>query len=79
VCQGGSGALATLDTCKSCPKTSRAYAHPPPHRCGSILIVEYANQLRAHGLSITDAVAEASKIRLRPILTAGSFYLAVTG
>ncbi|HEU4724436.1 MAG TPA: efflux RND transporter permease subunit [Candidatus Eisenbacteria bacterium] len=34
----------------------------------SILIVEYANQLRARGLSITDAVAEASKIRLRPIL-----------
>ncbi|HEV8128085.1 MAG TPA: efflux RND transporter permease subunit, partial [Candidatus Eisenbacteria bacterium] len=34
----------------------------------SILIVEYANQLRARGLSITDAVAEAAKIRLRPIL-----------
>lgn len=34
----------------------------------SILIVEYANQLRARGLSITDAVTEASKIRLRPIL-----------
>jgi multidrug efflux pump len=34
----------------------------------SILIVEYSNQLRARGLSITDAVTEASKIRLRPIL-----------
>jgi len=34
----------------------------------SILIVEYANQLRARGLSITDAVTEAAKIRLRPIL-----------
>ena len=34
----------------------------------SILIVEYANQLRARGLSIVDAVTEASKIRLRPIL-----------
>jgi multidrug efflux pump len=34
----------------------------------SILIVEYANQLRAPGLSIPDAVAEAARIRLRPIL-----------
>jgi len=34
----------------------------------SILIVEYANQLRGRGLSIDDAVTEASKIRLRPIL-----------
>ena len=34
----------------------------------SILIVEYANQLRARGLSISDAVAEAARIRLRPIL-----------
>jgi multidrug efflux pump len=34
----------------------------------SILIVEYANQLRARGLSVNDAVAEAAKIRLRPIL-----------
>jgi multidrug efflux pump len=34
----------------------------------SILIVEYANQLRGRGLSINDAVAEAAKIRLRPIL-----------
>ena len=34
----------------------------------SILIVEYANQLRARGRSILDAVAEAANIRLRPIL-----------
>ncbi|MGE5178973.1 MAG: efflux RND transporter permease subunit [Bacteroidota bacterium] len=34
----------------------------------SILIVEYANQLRARGLSVMDGVAEAAKIRLRPIL-----------
>ena len=34
----------------------------------SILIVEYANQLRAAGRSIEDAVAEAARIRLRPIL-----------
>jgi multidrug efflux pump len=34
----------------------------------SILIVEYANQLRARGLEVADAVAEAAKIRLRPIL-----------
>lgn len=34
----------------------------------SILIVEYANQLRARGLSVVEAVTEASKIRLRPIL-----------
>jgi multidrug efflux pump len=34
----------------------------------SILIVEYANQLRARGLETTDAVIEAAKIRLRPIL-----------
>jgi multidrug efflux pump len=34
----------------------------------SILIVEYSNQLRARGRSIEDAVAEAAKIRLRPIL-----------
>jgi multidrug efflux pump len=34
----------------------------------SILIVEYANQLRARGRSIVDAVAEAAQIRLRPIL-----------
>ena len=34
----------------------------------SILIVEYANQLRARGLETIEAVVEASKIRLRPIL-----------
>jgi len=34
----------------------------------SILIVEYANQLRARGLETGEAVIEAAKIRLRPIL-----------
>ncbi len=34
----------------------------------SILIVEFANQLRARGENILDAVIEASTIRLRPIL-----------
>ncbi len=34
----------------------------------SILIVEYANQLRARGLEVAEAVTEAAKIRLRPIL-----------
>ncbi|MBT8401758.1 MAG: efflux RND transporter permease subunit, partial [Rhodothermia bacterium] len=34
----------------------------------SILIVEYANQLRARGRDIVPAVVEASGIRLRPIL-----------
>jgi multidrug efflux pump len=34
----------------------------------SILIVEYANQLRSRGLPVIEAVAEAAKIRLRPIL-----------
>jgi multidrug efflux pump len=34
----------------------------------AILIVEYSNQLRARGLVIREAVVEASKIRLRPIL-----------
>ncbi|MBE9168030.1 efflux RND transporter permease subunit [Pleurocapsales cyanobacterium LEGE 06147] len=34
----------------------------------SILIVEFANQLREEGLSITKAVIEASQERLRPIL-----------
>ncbi|MFB3907971.1 MAG: efflux RND transporter permease subunit [Candidatus Eisenbacteria bacterium] len=34
----------------------------------SILIVEYSNQLRARGLETLEAVREASKIRLRPIL-----------
>ncbi|MGH7999793.1 MAG: efflux RND transporter permease subunit, partial [Brasilonema sp.] len=34
----------------------------------AILIVEFANQLRAQGLSITKAAVEASKERFRPIL-----------
>jgi multidrug efflux pump len=34
----------------------------------SILIVEYANQLRARGLEPTEAVIRAAEIRLRPIL-----------
>jgi HAE1 family hydrophobic/amphiphilic exporter-1 len=34
----------------------------------AILIVEFANQLREQGLSITQAALEASKERLRPIL-----------
>jgi multidrug efflux pump len=34
----------------------------------SILIVEYANQLRSRGVELFEAVTEASKIRLRPIL-----------
>ncbi len=34
----------------------------------SILLVEYANQLKARGLSTLDAVIEAGRIRLRPIL-----------
>ncbi len=34
----------------------------------AILIVEFANQLRAKGSSIVEAVTEAAKIRLRPIL-----------
>ena len=34
----------------------------------AILIVEYANQRRSSGESVTDAVIEAAKIRLRPIL-----------
>jgi len=34
----------------------------------AILIVEFANQLRAQGRSVREAVAEAAVIRLRPIL-----------
>jgi HAE1 family hydrophobic/amphiphilic exporter-1 len=34
----------------------------------SILIVEFAEQLRERGLSIADAAVEAARIRLRPIL-----------
>jgi multidrug efflux pump len=33
-----------------------------------ILIVEFANQLRDHGRSIAEAIAEAAQVRLRPIL-----------
>jgi len=44
----------------------------------SILIVEFAEQLRERGLSITDAAVEASRIRLRPILmTSFAFVLGV--
>jgi HAE1 family hydrophobic/amphiphilic exporter-1 len=43
-----------------------------------ILIVEFAEQLRAKGLSITDAAVEAARIRLRPILmTSFAFILGV--
>src|SRR5205807_1039428 len=34
----------------------------------AILIVEFAEQLRAQGLSLTEAAVEAARIRLRPIL-----------
>ncbi|UCE87794.1 MAG: efflux RND transporter permease subunit, partial [Deltaproteobacteria bacterium] len=34
----------------------------------SILIVEFANQLRARGLTLSDAVFRASRTRFRPIL-----------
>jgi multidrug efflux pump len=34
----------------------------------SILLVEYANQLKERGLATLDAVVEAARIRLRPIL-----------
>ncbi|MGG6294071.1 efflux RND transporter permease subunit [Leptolyngbya sp. AN02str] len=37
----------------------------------AILIVEYANQLRQEGLTITKAAIEASQERLRPILMTG--------
>ncbi|ODS57369.1 MAG: RND transporter [Acidobacteria bacterium SCN 69-37] len=44
----------------------------------SILIVEFAEQLREHGRSITDAAIEAARIRLRPILmTSLAFILGV--
>jgi HAE1 family hydrophobic/amphiphilic exporter-1 len=44
----------------------------------SILIVEFAEQLRAKGLSITDAAVQAARIRLRPILmTSLAFILGV--
>jgi HAE1 family hydrophobic/amphiphilic exporter-1 len=44
----------------------------------SILIVEFANQLRAQGLSITAAARQAAETRLRPILmTSFAFILGV--
>ena len=44
----------------------------------SILIVEFAEQMRERGLSIVDAAVEASRIRLRPILmTSFAFILGV--
>jgi HAE1 family hydrophobic/amphiphilic exporter-1 len=44
----------------------------------SILIVEFAEQLRERGLSIVEAAIEASRIRLRPILmTSFAFILGV--
>jgi HAE1 family hydrophobic/amphiphilic exporter-1 len=44
----------------------------------SILIVEFAEQLRERGLSITEAAVEAGRIRLRPILmTSFAFILGV--
>ena len=44
----------------------------------SILIVEFAEQLRERGLSILDAAVESSRIRLRPILmTSFAFILGV--
>jgi hydrophobe/amphiphile efflux-1 (HAE1) family protein len=44
----------------------------------AILIVEFANELRAHGLSIREAATEAARERLRPILmTSFAFILGV--
>jgi HAE1 family hydrophobic/amphiphilic exporter-1 len=44
----------------------------------SILIVEFAEQLREQGRSIVDAAVEAARIRLRPILmTSLTFILGV--
>ena len=44
----------------------------------SILIVEFAEQLRRNGLSIVEAAAESARIRLRPILmTSLAFILGV--
>jgi multidrug efflux pump len=50
-----------------------------------ILIVEFANQLRDEGRSVTEAIAEAAAVRLRPILMtsvatiAGAIPLVVAG
>jgi hydrophobic/amphiphilic exporter-1 (mainly G- bacteria), HAE1 family len=44
----------------------------------SILIVEFAEQLREKGMSVTEAAIEAARIRLRPILmTSFAFILGV--
>jgi len=44
----------------------------------SILIVEFAEQIRAKGASITEAAIQASELRLRPILmTSFAFILGV--
>ena len=44
----------------------------------SILIVEFAEQLRSHGRSIVESAVEAARIRLRPILmTSFAFILGV--
>jgi hydrophobic/amphiphilic exporter-1 (mainly G- bacteria), HAE1 family len=44
-----------------------------------ILVVEFAEQLRARGLSVTEAAVEAARIRLRPIvMTSLAFILGVT-
>ena len=44
----------------------------------AILIVEFANELRAHGMSIQQAAVEAARERLRPILmTSFAFILGV--
>jgi HAE1 family hydrophobic/amphiphilic exporter-1 len=44
-----------------------------------ILVVEFAEQLRARGMSIAEAAIEAARIRLRPILmTSLAFILGVT-
>jgi HAE1 family hydrophobic/amphiphilic exporter-1 len=45
----------------------------------AILIVEYARDLHAHGLSITEAAIEATRRRFRPIvMTSFAFILGVT-
>lgn len=44
----------------------------------AILIVEFAEQLRGHGMSVVEAAVEAARIRLRPILmTSLAFILGV--